>query len=154
MLNINIKEYYVEDYIIYDCELSICGCKTNDEIICYEPVINTHKNSILIKTEYNNSDYLELIDSYHGNTGWLAIKDMVIRQAQELEPEPAPESEPEPEEDRKKREAEPIDGDYEVPAAPVLVSSPVFHAAPVAVSAPVHFPQPAPLVHHAPLHPH
>merc|ERR1712212_56440 len=72
---------------------------------------------------------------------------------EESEPEPEPESEPEPEEDRKKREAEPIDGDYEVPAAPVLVSSPVVHAAPVAVSAPVHLPQPAPLFHHAPLHP-
>merc|ERR1711970_1382310 len=46
--------------------------------------------------------------------------------------------------------AEPIDGDYEVPAAPVLVSSPVVHAAPVAVAAPVHLPQPAPLVHHVP----
>merc|ERR1711981_1238904 len=68
-------------------------------------------------------------------------------------PEEEPESEPEPEEDRKKREAEPIDGDYEVPAAPVLVSSPIVHAAPVAVSAPVHLPQPAPLFHHAPLHP-
>merc|ERR1711874_404974 len=72
---------------------------------------------------------------------------------EESEPEPEPESEPEPEEDRKKREAEPIDGDYEVPAAPVLVPSPVVHAAPVAVSAPVHLPQPAPLFHHAPLHP-
>merc|ERR1711981_1089598 len=71
----------------------------------------------------------------------------------ESEPTPEPEPEPEPEADRKKREAEPIDGDYEVPAAPVLVSSPVVHAAPVAVSAPVHLPQPAPLFHHAPLHP-
>merc|ERR1711936_659048 len=63
----------------------------------------------------------------------------------EPEPEPEPESEPEPEaeSDRKKREAEPIDGDYEVPAAPVLLS------APVAVAAPVHLPQPTPLVHHA-----
>merc|ERR1712158_298613 len=50
-------------------------------------------------------------------------------------------------------EAEPIDGDYEIPAAPVIVSSPVVHPAPVAVSAPVHLPQPAPLLHHAPLHP-
>merc|ERR1712190_462707 len=68
----------------------------------------------------------------------------------EDEPEPEPESEPEPEpeaEDRKKREAEPIDGDYEVPAAPVIVS------APVAVAAPVHLPAPAPLLHHAPLQP-
>ena len=62
-------------------------------------------------------------------------------------PEPEPEPEPEAESDRKKREAEPIDGDYEVPAAPVLLS------APVAVAAPVHLPQPAPLVHHASLHP-
>merc|ERR1711936_531518 len=53
-------------------------------------------------------------------------------------PEPEPEPEPEAESDRKKREAEPIDGDYEVPAAPVLLS------APVAVAAPVHLPQPAP----------
>merc|ERR1712055_1281500 len=63
---------------------------------------------------------------------------------------PEEESEPEPEGDRKKREAEPIDGDYEVPAAPVIVSSPVVHAAPLAVAAPVHLPQPAPLVHHVP----
>merc|ERR1711863_163216 len=63
------------------------------------------------------------------------------------EPEPEPKPEPEAESDRKKREAEPIDGDYEVPAAPVLLS------APVAVAAPVHLPQPAPLVHHASLHP-
>merc|ERR1712001_276823 len=69
---------------------------------------------------------------------------------EESEPTPDPEPEPEPEaeaeSDRKKREAEPIDGDYEVPAAPVLLS------APVAVAAPVHLPQPAPLVHHASLH--
>merc|ERR1711935_1279952 len=72
---------------------------------------------------------------------------------EESEPTPEPEPEPEPEADRKKREAEPIDGYYEIPAAPVLVSSPVVHAAPVAVSAPVHLPQPVPLFHHAPLHP-
>jgi hypothetical protein len=65
----------------------------------------------------------------------------------EPEPTPEPEPEPEPEADRKKREAEPINGDYEIPAAPVLVTSPVVHAAPV------HLPQPAPLFHHAPLHP-
>ena len=29
-LNIKINEYYVENYINFDCELSICGCK-NDE---------------------------------------------------------------------------------------------------------------------------
>ena len=52
-LNININEYYVEDFINFDCELSICGCKNDDEIICYNPVMNKHKDSILIKTEYN-----------------------------------------------------------------------------------------------------
>ena len=52
-LNININEYYVEDFINFDCELSVCGCKKDEEIICYDPVMNKHKDSILIKTEYN-----------------------------------------------------------------------------------------------------
>merc|ERR1711922_69977 len=50
--------------------------------------------------------------------------------------------------ERKKREAEPIQGDYEIPAAPVLV-----HAAPVRIiqSAPFVQAAPAPLLNAAPL---
>ena len=51
----DIIQYYVEDFIDFDNELSICGCKSNKGIINYEPVINIHKNSILIKTEYNRN---------------------------------------------------------------------------------------------------
>merc|ERR1711922_9892 len=48
--------------------------------------------------------------------------------------------------ERKKREAEPIQGDYEIPAAPVLVNAaPIPVAAPVPVPAPVQVVQPAPL---------
>merc|ERR1712200_35006 len=48
--------------------------------------------------------------------------------------------------ERKKREAEPIQGDYEIPAAPVLV-----HAAPIPVAAPVPVPTPVQVVQPAPL---
>merc|ERR1711922_108960 len=47
--------------------------------------------------------------------------------------------------ERKKREAEPIQGDYEIPAAPVLV-----HAAPIPVAAPAPLLNAAPLVQAAP----
>jgi 5-(carboxyamino)imidazole ribonucleotide synthase len=49
-----IENYYVEDYINFENELSIGGCKNNGVINCYEPVKNVHKNNILIKTEYND----------------------------------------------------------------------------------------------------
>ena len=49
-----IENYYVEDYINFENELSIGGCKNNGIINCYEPVKNVHKNNILIKTEYND----------------------------------------------------------------------------------------------------
>ena len=49
-----IENYYVEDYINFENELSIGGCKNNRIINCYEPVKNVHKNNILIKTEYND----------------------------------------------------------------------------------------------------
>ena len=48
-----IKNYYVEDYIHFENELSIGGCKNNEIINYYEPVKNVHMNNILIKTEYN-----------------------------------------------------------------------------------------------------
>ena len=50
-----LNKYYVEDFINFDSELSICGAKNNGIINCYEPVKNLHKNNILIKTEYNNN---------------------------------------------------------------------------------------------------
>lgn len=49
-----IENYYVEDYINFENELSIGGCRNNGVINCYEPVKNIHKNNILIKTEYND----------------------------------------------------------------------------------------------------
>ena len=49
-----VNKYYVEDYINFENELSIGGCKNNGIINCYEPVKNVHKNNILIKTEYKN----------------------------------------------------------------------------------------------------
>ena len=48
-----IENYYMEAYINFDNELSICGCKNKGVINYYEPVKNIHKKSILIKTEYN-----------------------------------------------------------------------------------------------------
>ena len=50
-----LNKYYVEDFINFDSELSICGAKNKGIINCYEPVKNLHKNNILIKTEYNNN---------------------------------------------------------------------------------------------------
>tara|TARA_Y100000591_G_scaffold248434_1_gene219544 strand:- start:831 stop:1910 length:1080 start_codon:yes stop_codon:yes gene_type:complete len=49
-----IKKFYIEDYINFENELSIGGCKTNGIINYYEPVKNVHKNNILIKTEYKS----------------------------------------------------------------------------------------------------
>jgi len=51
-----IENYYVEDYINFENELSIGGCRNNGIINCYEPVKNIHKNNILIKTEYKNDN--------------------------------------------------------------------------------------------------
>jgi len=50
-----LNNYYIESFINFDNEISICGCKKNNEIICYEPVKNIHKNSILLKTFYNKN---------------------------------------------------------------------------------------------------
>ncbi len=51
----NIQNYYIENYIDFDNELSICGCKSNNKIIYYEPVKNTHKQNILLKTQYHEN---------------------------------------------------------------------------------------------------
>ena len=56
-----IKKFYIEDYINFENELSIGGCKTNGIINYYEPVKNIHKNNILIKTEYKNDSIKENI---------------------------------------------------------------------------------------------
>ena len=50
-----LNNYYIESFINFDNEISICGCKKNNKIICYEPVTNIHKNSILLKTSYNKT---------------------------------------------------------------------------------------------------
>ena len=50
-----IKKYYVENFINFDSELSICGTNNNGIITYYEPVKNLHRNNILIKTEYNKN---------------------------------------------------------------------------------------------------
>ncbi len=50
-----VNKYYVEDFINFDSELSICGAKNNKITSHYEPVKNLHKNNILIKTEYNKN---------------------------------------------------------------------------------------------------
>ena len=47
-----LDKYYVEDFINFESELSICGAKNNGIISSYEPVKNLHKSNILIKTEY------------------------------------------------------------------------------------------------------
>ena len=51
----SLNNYYIESFINFDNEISICGCKKNNKIICYEPVTNIHKNSILLKTTYNKT---------------------------------------------------------------------------------------------------
>ena len=56
-----VNKYYVEDYINFENELSIGGCKNNGIINCYEPVKNVHKNNILIKTEYKSDSIKENI---------------------------------------------------------------------------------------------
>ena len=66
----SIKSYYIESFINFDNEISICGCLHNNSVINYEPVINTHKNNILLKTEYykdkiNNKIKNKIIETYH-----------------------------------------------------------------------------------------
>ena len=48
----NFQHYYIEDYLNFENELSICGCKNNGSINYFEPVVNLHKNNILIKTTF------------------------------------------------------------------------------------------------------
>ena len=51
-----LEDYYLESMIDFNNELSICGCRTKeDSILYFQPVKNTHQNSILLKTEYNQS---------------------------------------------------------------------------------------------------
>ena len=47
-----ITNYYMESFIKFDNEISICGYKEKGEIKYFEPVKNEHKKSILLKTEY------------------------------------------------------------------------------------------------------
>jgi len=54
-----IENYYIEDYINFENELSIGGCKNKGVINYYEPVKNIHKNNILIKTEYSSGSIKE-----------------------------------------------------------------------------------------------
>ena len=63
-----IENYYVENYINFNSEISICGCKNNQQLHYYEPVKNIHKNNILIKTEYNQNNITENIKSKIKNT--------------------------------------------------------------------------------------
>ena len=50
-----LNNYYIESFIDFENEISICGCKKNNKIMYYEPVKNIHKNSILLKTIYNKT---------------------------------------------------------------------------------------------------
>ena len=51
--NIESNIYFIEKFINFDKELSIAGCKNKkDEIISYNIVENTHKNSILVETKF------------------------------------------------------------------------------------------------------
>ena len=51
--NIESNIYFIENFINFDKELSIAGCKNNkNEIITYNIVENTHKNSILVETKF------------------------------------------------------------------------------------------------------
>ena len=56
----NLNNYYIESFIDFENEISICGCKKNNKIIYYEPVKNIHKNSILLKN-FNNKTISEHI---------------------------------------------------------------------------------------------
>jgi 5-(carboxyamino)imidazole ribonucleotide synthase len=51
----NLNNYYIESFIDFENEISICGCKKHNKIIYYEPVKNIHKKSILFKTIYNKT---------------------------------------------------------------------------------------------------
>ena len=75
---LDICKYYIEDFIDFQREISICGCKDmNNEIKMFEPVINTHKDSILIKTEYlNKSDNSDDLNKYDYKK---AVKEMFIK---------------------------------------------------------------------------
>ena len=58
--NILIENYYIEDFINFTNEISICGCKNDNIVNHYEPVKNIHKNNILIKTEYNINNNINI----------------------------------------------------------------------------------------------
>ena len=67
---LDIHNYYIESFINFENEISICGCLDNNTVINYEPVVNTHKNNILLKTEYskdniNNNIKEKIINTYH-----------------------------------------------------------------------------------------
>ena len=64
----SLSSYYIENYINFNNELSICGCKNNGIINHYEPVKNIHMNNILIKTEYNNNSIKDNIKLKIKNT--------------------------------------------------------------------------------------
>jgi len=52
----NIHNYYIENVIDFDNEFSIIGCKGPKKFnAIFDPVKNTHKNNILLKTEFNES---------------------------------------------------------------------------------------------------
>jgi len=50
-----LNNYYIESFIDFENEISICGCKKNNKIMYYEPVKNIHKNNILLKTIYDKT---------------------------------------------------------------------------------------------------
>ena len=52
----NIHNYYIENIINFDNEFSITGCKGQNKFnVIFDPVKNTHKNNILLKTDFNEA---------------------------------------------------------------------------------------------------
>merc|ERR1712127_145827 len=92
-----------------------------------------------------------------GPAAGLPVAPVVAAQAEHLAAHAATKAAVVPVVERKRREAEPIEGDYEIPAAPVLVTVPQVHA-PLIARAPAPFVQSAPvfrapIAHPAPIAP-
>ena len=50
------NNYYVESFVDFENEISICGCLQKGEVHFFEPVINVHKQNILLTTTYKKEN--------------------------------------------------------------------------------------------------
>lgn len=67
--NIKPDTYFIENFINFDKEVSICGCiNSNNDFMHYDIVKNIHKNSILVKTIFPDNNLKENVKEKIINT--------------------------------------------------------------------------------------